>query len=238
MKMKLTLILAAGLALAACEKKAEPAAEAPATEQPVEEAKPTEEAKPAEGAAEGAAAADKPAEEATVATVGKPAPEFELADASGKTHKLSDYKGKIVVLEWTSPECPVVKRVYEAKTMQTAVEKLGAEVVWLSVDSSHFVTPEATKKWKEENKFDWPYLQDPEGKVGQQYGAKTTPHMYVVDKEGVLRYSGAIDDDPHGKKAAEERNNYVVEAVTAIAEGKDVPNPETKPYGCSVKYKS
>lgn len=238
MKRLITVVAISLLAVAACDKKETPAADEPAVDETSEET--AENAEPGDDDSAGAAAEKTREEEAvpTNATVGEAAPDFALKDETGKTYKLSDYKGKTVVLEWTNPDCPVVQRHYEAKTMQNVIEEIDDGVVWLAVDSSNFVTPEISKKWKSQNKVDWPQLQDPEGKVGKLYGAKTTPHMYVVDGEGVLRYSGAIDDDPHGKKKVEERTNHVIEAVTAIAEGKDVPTPTTKPYGCSVKYDS
>lgn len=248
-KTILSLILTGVLAFSvACEKKEE----APANDQAeAVEAEGDEAAEQAEGEAkegeQGAAAkagdeAEKAeGEEAATATVGEPAPDFELTDASGKTHKLSDYKGKIVVLEWTNPGCPyVVRHKGEEKTMTKTHEAVGGadEVVWLAVDTTNTVTAESAKKSKDEWKFDMPVLLDADGKVGKMYDAKTTPHMYVVDKEGVLRYRGAIDDDPRGKKKAEERTNYVTQAVQALKEGNEVETSETKPYGCSVKYGS
>lgn len=233
MKRRYGLFLAAALALTACDKQeaAEPAAEEPASEQPVDEKAPEE------GAA--AQPEDAPAEEqVTVATVGKPAPDFELVDETGKKHKLSDHKGKIVVLEWMSPECPVVRRVYDSEIMQKTIAAVGDDVVWLTIDSSHFNTPEESQKWKASHKLEKPILQDPSGAIGQVYEAKTTPQMYVIDKEGILRYNGAIDDDPHGKKDAADQKNFVIEAVNAVKAGEEVAEKETKPYGCSVKYKS
>jgi peroxiredoxin len=169
------------------------------------------------------------------ATVGKPAPDFTLTDATGKKHTLSDYEGKMVVLEWTNPECPYVQRHYKANTMSKTHEAIGEDVVWLAIDSSNFVKPEDSKAWRKKHGFDHPILQNPSGDVGKMYEAKTTPHMYVIDKEGVLRYQGAIDDSPMGKK--ESPTNYVKQAVQAIKNGEEVPNKSTKPYGCSVKYK-
>lgn len=235
MKKLVTIaLLAAGVCLAGCEKDAqtEPAAEAP-TEEKVQAAE--------EGAAKAAEAekaeAEK-AEEATVATVGKPAPAFELKDESGNTHKLSDFKGKVVVLEWTNPDCPYVERHYQADTMQKTWDKVGGKdkVVWLAVDSSNFVKPEDSAKWKKEEGFEYAVLQDPSGEVGKKYDAKTTPHMFVVDAEGTLQYTGAIDNNPRGK--AENVENYVEQAVTNLLEGKPVEKATTKPYGCSVKYSS
>lgn len=243
----LILILAGLLSLGvACEKAEEAggeqaeaveteAAEAEEGEETAEKAEDEEAEKGAAMKAEG----EEKAEEATTATVGEPAPDFELKDASGETHKLSDYKGKTVVLEWTNPGCPFVERHYEAGTMSKTHEKLGGadEVVWLAIDSTKSVTPESTKESKEAWKFDHPVLQNPSGDVGKMYDAKTTPHMYVIDKEGVLRYTGAIDDDERGKKEAGERTNYVLEAVQALKKGEEIEKTETNPYGCSVKYK-
>lgn len=176
------------------------------------------------------------AEDQGGATVGEPAPDFTLTDQAGEEHELSAYKGKIVVLEWTNPTCPYVERHYKAKTMSETLKAGGEDVVWLAVDSSHTVKPEDTKKWRDEQGFSYPVLLDAEGEVGKTYGAKTTPHMYVIDTEGVLRYSGAIDDDDRGKK--EDATNYVAGAVKALKAGEKVEPSETKPYGCSVKYGS
>ncbi len=173
------------------------------------------------------------------AELGKPAPDFKLEDETGEVHQLSDYEGKTVVLEWTSPECPYVVRHYkEAETMTKTLDTLGGsdKVKWLAIDSSHFNKPKDSKKWKEKQGFGYPVLQDPEGQVGKIYGAKTTPHMYVVDKEGVLRYKGAIDDDPRGDKTYDKRTNYVAQAVQALHNGEDISPKTTDPYGCSVKY--
>lgn len=235
MKKRLIAMLAVSLLAAGCDKQEEATPQPATAEQaPAENAEAEAEG---EGAAAEAETEEAPAEEATVATVGKPAPDFELTDQEGNKHKLSDLKGSMVVLEWTNPECPVVQRVYDANMMQAAIKDAGADVKWLAIDSSNFVKPETTKEWMKKNKgMDWPTLQDPTGEVGRAYGAKTTPHMYVIDKEGVLRYNGAIDNDPHGKLDAKERKNYVVEAVKSLAAGKEVADAETKPYGCSVKY--
>lgn len=168
--------------------------------------------------------------------VGEKAPDFALPDANGTTHTLSQYGGKIVVLEWTNPTCPFVKRHYKAGTMQKLAEKYSAKnVVWLAVDSSHFATAEAAKTWQKEEKFSYPVLLDPSGTVGQAYGAKTTPHIFIVDQQGSVAYAGAIDDDPRGEKA--EPRNYVDEALAALTSGKQPEVTNTQPYGCSVKYK-
>ncbi|HXX29446.1 MAG TPA: redoxin domain-containing protein, partial [Myxococcaceae bacterium] len=128
--------------------------------------------------------------------VGQPAPTFALPDESGLQHSLTQYRGKVVVLEWTNPECPFVQRHYTSKTMQKTLAALGKQVVWLAIDSTYSNTPEKSAAWKKEQGFPYPVLQDPSGAVGHAYGAKTTPHMFVIDEQGMVRYAGAIDDDP------------------------------------------
>ena len=178
-----------------------------------------------------------PAFAADTAEVGKPAPAFSLKDETGKAHSLAQYQGKIVVLEWTNPECPFVQRHYQASTMQNTLKGFDAKkVVWLAVNSTATSTPDQSVAWKKEKAFSYPVLQDTDGKVGKSYGAKTTPHMYVIDAKGVLQYAGAIDDDPRGKNATPV--NHVKTAVDALLSGKPVPASTTEPYGCSVKYKS
>lgn len=173
---------------------------------------------------------------ASAATVGAPAPDFTLKDETGKEHKLSQYKGKVVVLEWVNPECPFVVRHYKAKTMQTTWAGAGEDkVVWLAIDSTAHNTPEKSAAWKKEQGFSYPILQDPEGTVGKLYGAKTTPHMYVIDSEGVLRFAGGIDDDPRGRK--EKPKNFVKQALAELLAGKEVSEKTSTPYGCTVKYK-
>lgn len=192
--------------------------------------KPAEPAKPA--------AETKPAAAATAtAEIGKPAPDFALKDLDGKEHKLSSYKGKVVVLEWANSECPVCKNHYKAKTMQNTFNAFKDKgVVWLVIDSSNFAETKKdsiTKWWKDQG-TPFAYLLDAPGKVGRSYGAKTTPHMFVIDKNGNLAYAGAIDDNKDGDKKTPK--NYVSEAVTALLAGSAVPTAKTDPYGCSVKY--
>jgi len=168
--------------------------------------------------------------------VGDKAPDFTLSDTSGKAHSLSANKGKWVVLEWYNPGCPFVVRHYDKKTMTgLAAEFQGQGVQWLAIDSSHFVTPTSGQEFEQKHQIKHPILLDADGKVGRQYGAATTPHMYVIDPAGVLRYVGAIDDDPWGEKA---KTNYVRNALSEGLAGKAIQTAETKPYGCSVKYKS
>jgi peroxiredoxin len=178
-----------------------------------------------------------PALAADGAEIGKPAPAFKLKDEAGKEHSLAQYQGKIVVLEWTNPGCPYVQRHYKANTMSNTLKGFDAnKVVWLAVDSTASNTPDKSAAWKKERGFTYAVLQDPEGTVGKAYGARTTPHMYVIDEKGVLRYMGAIDDDPRGK--ADKPSNHVKTTVDALLTGKPVPASTTEAYGCSVKYKS
>lgn len=183
-------------------------------------------------------AEDKPAP-TTGAEIGKPAPMFELKDTEGKTHKLSDYAGKIVVLEWMNHECPVCKRHADAKTASNTLKKFeGKPVVWIGIDSSNFceAKKDSIKKFNAEKQLSFPTLLDAPGTVGKAYGAKTTPHMFVIDQKGILAYQGAIDNRPDGEGRGEVKN-YVEEAIQALLDGSTVPTPTTKPYGCSVKYK-
>jgi len=185
------------------------------------------------------------AKEAASATVGKPAPEFTLTDTNGKTHKLSDSKGKYVVLEWINHQCPFVKKHYDSGNMQALQKEwTGKEVVWYSINTSapgkegHTKPEEANALTQEKAAAPTALLLDTDGKVGKAYGAKTTPHMYVINPEGVLVYKGAIDDkastDVEDVKGAK---NYVSAALTEAQAGKPVSEPLTKEYGCSVKYK-
>lgn len=170
-----------------------------------------------------------------VATVGQPAPDFTLPDEDGNSHSLSDLAGQIVVLEWTSSTCPYVQRHYNSGNMQQTAAALSEQgVVWLAIDSTHYNTPADTQAWKATQGFAYPTLQDPEGTVGYLYGARTTPHMYVIDAAGILRYEGAIDDNPRGR--LENPTNYVRQAVQALLSGEEVPVTSTDPYGCTVKY--
>ena len=178
------------------------------------------------------------------AVPGKHAPDFAGTDSNGKTHKLSDYKGKTVVLEWTNDGCPYVRKHYGAGNMQ-ALQKEAADkgVVWLSVISSakgeqgHVDGAGANKLTADRKAVPAAVLLDPQGTIGRAYGAKTTPHMYVIDKDGKLVYNGAIDDKPTSNVAdIKTARNYLREALAAVAEGKPVAMATTRAYGCSVKY--
>ena len=173
-------------------------------------------------------------EQAVTAHLASAAPGFTLEDQSGSIVSLSDFGGKMVVLEWLNPDCPFVQRHYKAKTMTTLAEKYG-DVVWIAINSTHYMTKEDDKTWVEKYNLSYPILDDNPGKVGRVYGAKTTPHMFIIDKSGILVYQGAIDDDPGGSKKGNALN-YVNKALEEIQAGRAVTVSQTKPYGCSVKY--
>jgi peroxiredoxin len=189
------------------------------------------------------AAPDEPAADAarSPAKVGKAAPDFELTDTAGREHKLSDYAtdGKLVVLEWFNPDCPIAKAYHHPENQMVALAAEFAErdVVWLAVNSGaegkQGAGLERNKRAVEEYGITYPVLLDMSGEVGRRYEAKTTPHMYVIDTEGVLRYAGAIDDgDPRAKGEV----NHVRQALEEILAGKAVTTKTSKPFGCSVKY--
>ncbi len=178
------------------------------------------------------------------AKIGEKAPDFTLTDSKGKSHKLSDFKGKLVVLEWINFDCPFVKKHYDGNNMQNLQKKYTEKgAVWLSICSSsegkqgNFSKEEINKRIKEQKANMTAYLIDESGSVGEIYSAKTTPHMYIIDKDGKLVYAGAIDDkkstNPDDVKTSK---NYVSTALDELLEGKKVSTSVTQPYGCSVKY--
>jgi len=181
------------------------------------------------------------ARQAQAPTIGSPTPDFQLTGIDGKTHSLSEFKGKIVVLEWTNPGCPVVQRHYKDGLMPAGQRDSTAKgIIWLAVNSTNpnhrdFKTAETLKQiYSEWNAAFTTLLLDPDGKAGKSFGAKTTPHLFVIDKDGKLAYDGAIDDDSQGDK--ETRTNYVRLAVDSLLKGEPVATTTTKSYGCSVKY--
>jgi peroxiredoxin len=181
---------------------------------------------------------------ALAVTAGSAAPDFSVADSNGKTVKLSDYKGKFVVLEWTNPECPFVRAQYGAQAMQALQKEAGAkEVVWLTVNStnkssSEFKTGAQMNAWmKEKNAAPKAVLIDAASDAGRAYDAKTTPHMFVIDPAGKIVYAGAIDDKRSARESDRKTaNNYVRAALGETLAGKPVTVASTTPYGCSVKY--
>ncbi|MHC4174121.1 MAG: redoxin domain-containing protein [Planctomycetota bacterium] len=176
-------------------------------------------------------------EGAAAAVSDKKAPALRLTSFCGKTVNLSDYRGKIVVLEWLNFECPFVMYHYkQPNTMVKLANKYKDDnVVWLAVNSTSHTTPEANNDFAEKHKLSYLILDDRSGKVGHTYGAKTTPHMYVINARGNIVYAGAIDNSPMGKKR-EGVINYVDKTLAELTDGKPVSTRNTKPYGCSVKY--
>ena len=175
--------------------------------------------------------------------IGDTAPDFTLDCWGGNPHSLSDYEGKIVVLEWTNPNCPYVQRVYKDGPAPEIQEKFTEKgVVWMAVNStnpehSNYETPEKLREiYGDWNDALTHFLMDPEGKVGKMYGAKTTPHIIIIGADGKLAYNGGLDDDPRGQKTKAERINYVELALNALLNGEEIETAVTKPYGCSVKY--
>lgn len=174
---------------------------------------------------------------------GKPAPEFSVTDISGKTHSLSAYRGKVVVLEWLNPACPYVVRHYRSGNMPATQAAAAADgVVWLQVNSTAIGDLDAAKsiEWqKKQGVIAAGYIRDADGKFGRQYGAQTTPHLFVIAKDGTLAYHGAIDDQPSASQAmTTSAQNYVKAALVALKAGETVKTAKTEPYGCGVKYAS
>lgn len=174
---------------------------------------------------------------------GDKAPAFTLTTVEGKSVSLADFKGQYVVLEWTNPHCPFVKKFYDVGAMQEHQNKAkGMDVAWLVINSTSpehgdFKSAEAMKSWGKDKNVKAHMLLDKDGKVGKAYAAATTPHMFIIDPEGTVIYQGAIDsirsaDSDDIAKA----DNYVMAALTAAKDGKPVEKDRTRPYGCSVKY--
>jgi peroxiredoxin len=171
-------------------------------------------------------------------SVGQSAPDFQVKDTSGKEQSLAAYKGKYVVLEWVNPDCPFVKKHYDSANMQSTQKAAEAKgVVWLSVASGDTSGANLASWVKEKKATPTATLLDGDGKVGKAYGARTTPHMYVINPEGKLVYAGAIDSKATANKAdIQGATNYVTAALTESMAGKAVSKATTEPYGCSVKY--
>ncbi len=170
------------------------------------------------------------------AEVGKPAPDFTVTDVNGKAHKLSDYKGKIVVLESYNLDCPYVANHYNTGAMQELQGNLtGKDVAWLTVNSSYDDAAKA-KKEVADKKIKSTVVYDPAGRIGKAYGFKTTPHMVVIGKDGKVAYNGAIDDKAETEGDPRAAKNYVKDAVAKLQAGQPVAVAKTRPYGCGVKY--
>ena len=182
---------------------------------------------------------------AQTAAVGQPAPAFTLQDTAGKTVRLSDFKGKYVVLEWTNPGCPFVRKHYDSGNMP-ATQKAAREQgwVWLAINSTEkasgdYLAPPQLAAWLGERKAQpTAVLMDEDGATGHAYGARTTPHMYIVNPQGVLVYAGGIDSIPSARVAdIEKATNYVKAALADVAGGKPIAAATTQAYGCTIKYK-
>lgn len=177
-------------------------------------------------------------------TTGQPAGNFRLMDADGKAVTLSQFKGRPVVLEWNNPGCPFVQKHYDSGNMQAAQAKAKAMgAAWLTINSGapgkqgHMTGAEAKAFLAAQKAQPTAYLLDPQGRVGKGYGAKTTPHMYLIDASGKLVYQGGIDDKPTANKAdIPGARNHLLAALGEVKAGKKVSVPEARPYGCSVKY--
>ena len=177
------------------------------------------------------------------AEIGKASPDFTATDILGKIHKLRDYQGKIVVLEAYNLDCPFCANHFKTGAMQELQAELtGKGVVWLVVNSTNpknpsYRTPEKAKEeWDAQKMKATAWLDDSSGTIGKAYGMKTTPHMFVIDKEGVLVYQGAIDDRAESSGDPRKARNYVREAVSKLLAGEKPAVSQTKPYGCGVKY--
>ena len=176
--------------------------------------------------------------------VGKPAPNFKVADVNGKPVSLSNFRGKTVVLEWNNPGCPFVRKHYDSGNMQKAQAAATKEgVVWLTINSGapgkqgHMSGAEAKAFLAKSKARPTAYLLDPSGVVGRTYDAKTTPHMYIVNKAGILVYAGGIDDKPTSRPSdVNGARNHVVAALLELKAGKPVSVATSRPYGCAVKY--
>jgi len=168
------------------------------------------------------------------------APTFALQNQDGKEVKLSDFtdKSKIVVLEWMNYDCPFVKAEYKDGVMKRLAEKYAKQnVVWLAINSTNYAEAQGDQAFINEHKLPYPILLDKDGKAGKLYKAMTTPHLFIIDTKGKIVYRGAIDNAPLGKKPENEAYvNYVEKALDELLAGKAVSTPQTKPYGCSVKY--
>ena len=178
--------------------------------------------------------------------VGQPAPEFTLKDAGGHAVQLGDYRGKYVVLEWTNPGCPYVRKHYDSGNMAaTQQDALAHGAVWLSINSTEkasgdWLEPAKLVAWQKDRKVQpTATLLDEEGTVGRAYGARTTPHMYIVDPQGRLVYAGGIDSIASSNPAdIAKAVNYVRQGLAEATTGKPISTAATRPYGCSIKYKS
>jgi peroxiredoxin len=191
-----------------------------------------------EGSGDAGSSRPEAKEKPAAAQIGQDAPDFQLTDTAGNLWRLADYRNKIVVLEWLNQDCPFSNFKTGAGPRAKALcEKFRDKgVVWVGIDSTHYQTAEKDAEYARENKIPYPILMDHDGKVGKLYGAKTTPHVFIISG-GKLAYAGALDNDPRKEKPEAEYRNYVEEALEALLAGKNVPVSQTQSWGCTVKYK-
>jgi len=237
------LLTTAFVLLAACAPSPEPPPPAaPDLPQQAAPAKPVETQAPAAQGAPAPTAAAQAEAPAAAAKIGQPAPDFTLTDLDGKTVRLADFKGKTVVLEWFNPGCPFVQAAHKKGSLKGMAARYTSKgTVWLAINSGAAGKQghgkEVNAKGKTDFGMSYPILLDESGTVGRAYGAKRTPHMYVIDPAGVLVYAGAIDSTQGGEPEKDDKViNYVEAALGELAQGKPVSTAETESFGCSVKY--
>ena len=186
-----------------------------------------------------------PLHAAAAPTIGEAAPEFELIDSNGQAHRLSDFRGRTVILEWTNHDCPFVRKHYDSGNMQQQQRTAAAEhdAVWLTIISSkpgaqgHVSPEQANELTANRDAAPTAVLLDEPGDVGRAYAAQVTPHMYIIDAEGALVYMGGIDSNPSADPAdIPNSTQYVLAALGDLAAGRAVAEPLTRPYGCTIKY--
>lgn len=176
--------------------------------------------------------------------LGEKVPAFTATDTEGNEHSLKDFEGNILVLEWINPDCPYIQRTYDDGLVKKTIDELkeiDENIEYVAVNTTHYQGPEVSKQWLKKHELsDIVALVDQEGTLGRMFDARTTPHMFVIDGEGVLRYHGAFDSDPRGRNARTdgEVTNYVIQAVNQIKAGETVAPDYVKPWGCSVKLKN
>jgi peroxiredoxin len=179
------------------------------------------------------------------AKIGQAAPALDLVDTKGTKHDVKAYAGRIVVLEWTDPDCPYVRDHYDTKKDKTMIDtyreakEKAPDLVWLSINSTRGANAAGTQKWIDAHEVPYPVLLDADGKVGRRYGARRAPGIFVIDTKGVLRYAGAIDNNRLGKTPPDEIVNYALETVRQLVEDPDadVKPSSVKPYGCEIKFR-
>ena len=236
-KMTLSLALMATLAfsMSSCSKSDEETSPSD-TPKEKETTLTTETQKESAGGQDLLAGAKDKMKETITTMAGEAAKAFSLTDQGGKKVSLADYAGKFVVLEWVNPDCPYVKRHYQAQTLTKLYNDYSAKgVAFLAINSTKTYNQEKNLTWHTQHSLPYPILDDHTGMIGKLYSAKSTPHMFVLDKTGKVVYNGAIDDDPNGDKG-DQAKNYVNVVLDDLLAGKTPSVTQTQPYGCSVKY--